>query len=388
MEEEKERHGNEDAKGEREEENRIRLEQQEMERDGEGGLSSLLSQSRLLSTSCRRFKTPDDSVTSLGKDKSPKPGILKRAAIKTHHATIWLLNRISPKARVFYERFIDGATSFMQDFRYVYSLNKRLKNKEFSLEDLSWEDLYKKLQMKQDVAKVLPVLVIVNIPFVYYVTLPIVLYFQRIFLSDHFITAEDVASNHGEHHKRRRVLYPQIMKALRRRVLRAPTSEQTKSLAERISESQLEKSPFTADDLLSHRDIFSRQAALSSLSRNHLKYLCKLHAQWILFAPNVTLRKRLSTHALMISLMDRAVLKSGLDHVEDLDLRKLCNQRGFNPVGSERQDLVKWLTEWGQISTQITDEEKSLLLHASILLVTGRPHQGDASGMKPATEAA
>ena len=42
-----------------------------------------------------------------------------------------------------------GATSFVQDFRFVYSLNKRLKNGEVKLEDVEWKDLYKKMQVNK-----------------------------------------------------------------------------------------------------------------------------------------------------------------------------------------------------------------------------------------------
>ncbi|XP_789564.4 LETM1 domain-containing protein 1 isoform X1 [Strongylocentrotus purpuratus] len=335
---------------------------------------------RPLSTSCRTFSTPTSTNKSDG--EKPKGGIITNIALKTHQATIWFLNRVSPKARVFYERFVDGATSFVQDFRFVYSLNKRLKNGEVKLEDVEWKDLYKKMQMKQDVAKVLPVLVIVNIPFVYYVTLPVVLYFQRIFLSDHFITPEDVSNNHQENQKKRRRLYPFILKKLDKRLKKNPTSDLAESLQQRIGEDQLEKQPFSAAELLSFQPLFSQQTSLKSLSSSHLKYLCKLHSQWVFLAASSSLRKRLSTHSTLMVAMDQAILKAGIHSIDEDDLRKLCYQRGLNPVGSDRQTLTDWLTEWTHISTSLTDAEWSLLLHASILLVTGRPHQGKVQAVK------
>nr|XP_054751881.1 LETM1 domain-containing protein 1-like [Lytechinus pictus] len=343
---------------------------------------------RRLTASCRTISTPSSSLKSdgdqqgKGDEERPKAGIIKVIALKMHHGTIWFLNKVSPKARVFYERFVDGATDFVQDFRFVYSLNKRLKNKEVKLEDLEWKDLYKKMQMKQDVAKVLPVLVIVNIPFVYYVTLPVVLYFQRIFLSDHFITQEDVSSNHQENSKKRRRLYPLILKRLDKRLKKKPTSELSESLHHRIAGNQMEKQPLSASELLSFQPLFSQQTSLKSLSRNYLKNLCKFHSQWVFLAASPSLRKRLSTHASLMIAMDQAILKAGIHSIDEYDLRKLCYQRGLNPVGLDRQMLTEWLTEWTHISTNISDAERSLLLHASILLVDGRPNQGDTQPNK------
>lgn len=65
------------------------------------------------------------------------------------------------------------------------------------------------------------------------------LYFQRIFLSDHFITPEDVSNNHQENQKKRRVLYPFILKKLDKRLKKNPTTELGESLHRRIGEDQV-----------------------------------------------------------------------------------------------------------------------------------------------------
>ena len=85
--------------------------------------NELTTFSSFLKTS-HQFTSTECILPALLFIKSPTPTkwskarfvFIKKAALKIHHATIWFLNKTSPRARVFYERFIDG--KFLTDLTH------------------------------------------------------------------------------------------------------------------------------------------------------------------------------------------------------------------------------------------------------------------------------
>lgn len=108
-----------------------------------------------------------------------------------------------------------------------------------------------------------------------------------------------------------------------------------------------------------------------SLTRSHIVSLCGLHGLNLWFFK----RSKLTNRAMMMHLMDMAIVKEGGPaNMTSEELRFCCYMRGLNASNLSNEELIKWLEQWIAVSKEITAENFSLYLHLPIFLTYNHPN--------------
>ncbi|XP_011496500.1 PREDICTED: LETM1 domain-containing protein 1 isoform X2 [Ceratosolen solmsi marchali] len=103
----------------------------------------------------------------------------------------------------------------------------------------------------------------------------------------------------------------------------------------------------------------------TQLQRTH-RELLKIHGMSIFRLKN---RYRLFQRGLLIHHWDIAIKREGgVTKLSENTIQWALLFRGINPVNMSINNMQMWLNEWIKISSQISKENISLLLHCPILL--------------------
>ena len=125
-----------------------------------------------------------------------------------------------------------------------------------------------------------------------------------------------------------------------------------------------------ASDLLQLQTLFEHpdgQLTLKKIGAPHIKHLLKTHGLrgLTLWFP----RFRLQQHANLMNQIDLAICREGGPEALSVDDLKLsCHIRGLNVDGLSDEDMVDYLKQWLEVSSNLSPQTMSLLLHAPILL--------------------
>ncbi|XP_060520436.1 LETM1 domain-containing protein 1 isoform X2 [Cylas formicarius] len=284
-----------------------------------------------------------------------------------------VLEKNFPTTMLTYRTFTDGIKDFIADTREYFKIVLLLNASSDKFTKLLRRDIELYQQMPKDMIKVAPTLLVSSLPFALYVTLPMIYYFPKQLLSSHFWTLNQKSKFKTEYlaerlkHNRPILRHLQLQIGfLKREKLQSMFKPWTEVLGTLGSGTQP-----TVEQILTCKELFSGEPYhLMYLSRNHVKHLLKLHdlhMGWFR-------RTRLSDRANILIEMDRAIMREGGVHnLPQEALRNSCYIRGLNPSNVSREHLVKWLTQWIKISSQINQDNLSLLLHCPVLLGYNEP---------------
>ncbi|XP_071401936.1 LETM1 domain-containing protein 1-like [Centroberyx affinis] len=89
--------------------------------------------------------------------------------------------------------------------------------------------------------------------------------------------------------------------------------------------------------------------------------------------PGFLIGSRLSSHALELLHLDRALSRLGPHQLNDSELRQACYIRGLNSDSLGVNQCREWLSQWLQVSSSLKESEVSLLLHSMVLLSANYP---------------
>ncbi|CAH1179238.1 unnamed protein product [Phaedon cochleariae] len=272
-----------------------------------------------------------------------------------------------------YKVFMEGVKDFMSDskdyFRIIRILNSPgVPGTKF--EKLLRREIELYQQMPKDMRKVAPVLLISALPLGPYVILPLAYMLPRYLLCSHFWTLQqksdfDVLNLRDRLHHNRPVFrhLQSQLSFLKPHCLFDPWS--------RILGVIGSGSQPCVKEIIQCKDLFMAEPYhLFYLSRSHVIHLLKLHDMhrgWFR-------RTRLAERAYILREMDKAIMREGGVHNLPLPaLKKSCSLRGLNPANMQTEEMVKWLTDWIQLSNNTDKESYSLLLHGPILLGYNSP---------------
>ncbi|KAG5882916.1 hypothetical protein JTB14_023378 [Gonioctena quinquepunctata] len=269
-----------------------------------------------------------------------------------------------------YRVFMDGVRDFIRDTKDYFTIIRILNSPGRNFSKLLRREMELYQQMPKDMRKVAPVLIIAALPLGPYVILPLAYMFPRTLLCSHFWSPEQKSKfsllNLRDRLGHNRPVFRHLQSQLD--YLEPHCLYDTWNCILGMLGSGTQP---CVDDIVRCKDLFKAEPYhLFYLSRRHVVHLLKLHDMhtgWFR-------RSRLADKAFILKEMDKAIIREGGVHNLPLEaLRKACHVRGLNPTGLNTEEMVKWLTEWIQLSSQIDKESYSLLLHAPILLGYNAP---------------
>ncbi|XP_072399760.1 LETM1 domain-containing protein 1 isoform X2 [Diabrotica undecimpunctata] len=270
-----------------------------------------------------------------------------------------------------YRLFIDGTKEFIKDTKEYFRIIRILNTPGKSFANLLRREMELYQQMPKDMKKVAPVLIIFSIPFGSYVILPLAYMFPRYLLCSHFWNLKQKSEYQILSLKDRLTHNRPIFRHLQSQMYFLKPHCLYKSWKEVVGKIGSGVHP-TVGEIAKCKELFMTEPYhLLYLSSNHIVHLLKMHdmSVGIFFR-----RSRLTERAYILKEMDKAIMREGGVHNLPIDaLKKACYIRGLNPTNMKNEEMIKWLTDWIQLSSQVDKDSYSLLLHAPVLLSYNAP---------------
>ncbi|KAK9878361.1 hypothetical protein WA026_021672 [Henosepilachna vigintioctopunctata] len=276
-----------------------------------------------------------------------------------------------PNAVGLYRTFKDGTKTFIRDVKLYYSIVRSLNKRAKQMCDLTRKELELYDNLPRDMLKLTPILLFSALPFTNYVIFPLIYFFPKQLLSQHFWTIEQRNEFNRLFLHNRLVHNKPIFRHLQEQLSRVKCHDSYQTWQNVLGKIGSGVQP-DVDQILECKDLFINEPYnLNYLRGSHIKHLLHLHNlhTFILFR-----RSRLANKALILKEMDLAILREGGVHNLPLEsLRMSCYIRGLDPTNMIQEDMICWLKKWIQISKTIDRSSASLLLHCPILLGYNEP---------------
>jgi len=256
-----------------------------------------------------------------------------------------------------YRVFSNGSSSLLRDMK-IY---RRVNSLELtSTTSVSRSDLEVYTNLPRELVRVAPVLLVSALPFAQNIVFPLALMFPRRLLSAHFWNEEQL-----EQHQRDEILHREQAMATLSQKLDEMLPQAQKELLTQLVDTILTTNYQTHTDLLDLKILFSGPLVLTNIRRHHAKALANIHSFPLRgFFP----RRRLLKYGRLLSAVDLAVLREGVQGLDTGALRRLSSARGFNCLDCSRDEMVRFLEDWLTVSRHLSENDLSLLLHLPCLL--------------------
>lgn len=283
------------------------------------------------------------------------------------------LERRYPKVFQVYKIFKIGIRDFIADTKMYYDVTTDLWTGK-SLNDFTRKELGVYRQYPKDVWKVSPVLIISALPFANYVVFPIAYMYPKWFLSPQFWTSEQKETIWGGQLAKRLRHCPLALRHLRVRHTHMdddhPLQEKLKVTLNKIRHFQ----NLSVAEILDLKPLFEDYPChIEKISIAYVRQLAKCN--------NLPLRRsKLIDSTLVAHYTDLAMGREGIENLNDEELAKACYERSLNPVGISREEQLRHLCDWVEVSRAIDENSLSLLLHLPIFLAYNKPTNRQLSG--------
>ncbi|KAL1470695.1 hypothetical protein MTO96_024111 [Rhipicephalus appendiculatus] len=231
-----------------------------------------------------------------------------------------------PVAYRLHQVFVVGTKDLYQDVRTYMKISQDLRSGK-SVRELTRRELELYYWVPRDILKMAPILAIISLPGTNFVMFPLIYLFPRRLLTWQFWSLEQRIdfSVHS---------YRSVFRHLQANV---PKGEEGKKASQRVSQAR----------------------------KNHLVALCRIHGKSTFFLGR---KRRLWKHGGFVREMDLAMAREGLGEMDLSELRWACFLRGFNPMGLSKRDMVHYLQDWINVSSNIDGDSVSLLLHCPYIV--------------------
>ncbi|KAK8774036.1 hypothetical protein V5799_011430 [Amblyomma americanum] len=271
-----------------------------------------------------------------------------------------------PVAYRLHQVFLVGTRDLYQDVRNYMKISQDLRAGK-SVRELSRKELELYYQVPRDILKVAPTLLVISLPGTNFFMFPLVYLFPRQLLTWQFWSLEQRVDYSVAAQKKKVYSFRSVFRHLQSKV---PQGEQGETLLGVFHKLGSGTHPTVAEVLAIKQYFSTKPLSLSSLSRNHLVALCRIHGKSTFFLGR---KRRLWKHGGFVREMDLAMAREGLGQMDLSELRWACFLRGINPMGLSKRDMVLWLQDWIHISSNIEGDCISLLLHCPVLLAYNAP---------------
>uniref|UniRef100_A0A674GA05 LETM1 domain containing 1 n=1 Tax=Taeniopygia guttata TaxID=59729 RepID=A0A674GA05_TAEGU len=330
------------------------------------GLSSSPVRSPVFSQLCR---SPVRSVSSRS-----LVAAVAAAARRANARYERYLERSFPRFFLLYSTFKTGLQALFLELQEIRRIRARMSQLQLSPQQLPYRDMERLRQFRRDLLKIIPIGIIAIPPFANFLVLLLMYFFPRQLLIRHFWTPRQQLEFLAAYERRRRAVYPAVLRALVRVARALPEPQPRHLLLQLCAQVCATPCPQLAQ-LLAVRSSFSGSLLLlSSLHVDHVRAL----SQVLFLSPHLPaflLRRRLRSHVLEIRHLDRALLLLGLGQLSEEELRAACFLRGLSSSHLGHAECRAWLERWLRLSCELQASEVSLLAHSMVLLAlnAGQP---------------
>ncbi|KAF4096519.1 LETM1 domain-containing protein 1 [Onychostoma macrolepis] len=282
------------------------------------------------------------------------------------------LQRRFPRFYVLYNTFMRGFRLLFQDGKEVRRIVARMLSERIEHQNLPYRDMEKIRQVRRDLIKAIPLVIISIPPFANYLVFILMYLYPRQLLIRHFWTPQQMVEFQGVYHTQRAQHHWAIVKGMESTSTSVQDSRLKSRLTELCSKVRSGIHPVVSD-VHAVRTLFSGPPlGIKRMYADQMRHLCAL-----LFLtprlPGFWIGRRLNSHAFELMQLDRAIVRLGLHQLNDAELREACYMRGLNPDRLSPGQCREWLTQWLQFSTHLKESETSLYLHCMVLLTINFP---------------
>ncbi|ESO84564.1 hypothetical protein LOTGIDRAFT_236224 [Lottia gigantea] len=270
-----------------------------------------------------------------------------------------------PKAFNVYHTLKTGTSDFFSDtkvyFRVLFELWGGKKVGQFSHSELV---IYS--QLRKDIWRLTPLLIFTGLIPMGASILPIAYMFPRYLLSHHFWTRKQKEEFYNQDLKKQLAHCPDILKffnSYSKHIEDKNLQERVRHMVQEIKMKQFQN----GEKILEIQPLFNgKPYNLDKLSLAYTRHLAK--------CLDLSVRSSKLKHDSLIFLnIDRAMRREGLLTLKDEEIERACYARGVNPMGLNREEKLKYLRQWVDVSHKIDESSVSLLLHLPIFLAYTHP---------------
>uniref|UniRef100_H3D4P5 LETM1 domain containing 1 n=1 Tax=Tetraodon nigroviridis TaxID=99883 RepID=H3D4P5_TETNG len=277
-----------------------------------------------------------------------------------------------PRFFQLYHTFVEGFKLLFRDAKEVQRIKTKMLADGVPFQDLPYRDMEKLRQVRRDLIKAAPLVLISLPPFANYLVFVLMYFFPRQILIPHFWNPRQRVEFRGVYHSLRARHHRPVIAGLQQtshRIEDGPLRGRLLDLCAKVQGGQNPK----ASDILAVRGLFSRPPlSIKGMSAGHMRHISPL-----LFLtprlPAFLVARRLNSHALELLQLDRALARLGPHQLTDSEIREACYLRGISPDGLQVSQCRAWLSQWLQVSSSLRDSEASLLLHSLVFLSANYP---------------
>uniref|UniRef100_A0A8C1HE16 LETM1 domain containing 1 n=1 Tax=Cyprinus carpio carpio TaxID=630221 RepID=A0A8C1HE16_CYPCA len=273
------------------------------------------------------------------------------------------LQRRFPRFYVIYHTFMRGFRLLFQDGKEVRRIVSRMLSERIEHQNLPYRDMEKIRQVRKDLIKAIPLVILSIPPFANYVVFILMYLYPRQLLIRHFWTPQQLVEFRGVYQAQRAQHHWAIVKGMES----TSTSVQDTRLKSRLTElcSKVRSGVHpVVSDVHAVRTLFSGPPlGIKRMYADQMRHLCAL-----LFLtprlPGFWIGRRLNSHAFELMQLDRAIVRLGLHQLNDTELREACYVRGLNPDRLSSGQCREWLTQWLQFSTHLKGTQEVFVLNS------------------------
>ncbi|CAL1606458.1 unnamed protein product [Knipowitschia caucasica] len=284
------------------------------------------------------------------------------------------LKKRFPRFYLLHHTLLEGFRFLFRDANEVRRIKSKLYNERLHYKDLPYREMEKLRQFRRDLIKAVPLVLISIPPFANYIVFVLMYFFPRQVLIPHFWTPQQQVTFRGIYHSLRAQHFPSVLRGLEHSNSKVKDRSLQKRLKDLCAKVQNGSNPQVME-ILGVRSLFSGPP----LGINRLHSEQKRQLSRLLFLtphlPSFVVGRRLSSHALELLHLDRALSRLGPHQLSDTELRQACYVRGLNSDSLNANQCHDWLSQWLQVSMTLKDSEVSLLLHNMVLLSTNYPQR-------------
>ncbi|XP_070766416.1 LETM1 domain-containing protein 1 [Enoplosus armatus] len=282
------------------------------------------------------------------------------------------LKRRFPRFFQLYHTFVEGFKLLFRDAKDVQRIKTRMLSGGVKFQDLPYREMDKLRQFRRDMIKALPLVVISIPPFANYLVFVLMYFFPRQLLIPHFWTPRQQVEFREVYHSLRARHHWPVLKGLEHTSRQVKNNQLQSCLKDLCAKVQSGETP-NVSEILAVRRLFSGPPlGIRRMSVDQMRRISPL-----LFLtprlPGFLIGQRLSSHALELLHMDRALIRLGPNQLSDSELRQACYVRGLNSNSLGINQCREWLSQWLQVSSSLKDSEVSLLLHSIVFLSANYP---------------
>uniref|UniRef100_A0AAR2K461 Letm1 RBD domain-containing protein n=1 Tax=Pygocentrus nattereri TaxID=42514 RepID=A0AAR2K461_PYGNA len=275
-------------------------------------------------------------------------GVLQRVSDKYER----FLEQRFPRFYILYRTLRRGFQLLFEDVKEVRRIKRIMRSNNIHHRELPYRDMERLLLFRRDMIKAVPLVVISLPPFAVGLVFVLMCLFPRQLLFRHFWTPQQQRKFQAITHLKRSKHQAEILNNLVWTIPHVDKWPRRTLLLSLCAKIQSGVHP-SVSELNAICEVFSGPPlGMQYLAPRHLRSLGS-QLPVIVWLPSFLVRRRLTTKALDLLYLDRALDSLGLDQLSDEEMKRACDLRGLSPSHLSSSQCREWLQQWLQFSIQV-----------------------------------